>query len=157
MAILFLMCVIVSFAIFGGATAVYLRIAKAYNPVVVEMQEESIAQPNYRLVRTVKVVASAYSSHPAQTDDTPCITANGFDVCKNFFETQQIDTIAANGLRMGTVVKFPKLYPNSKFVVRDRMNPRYGYNYVDIWLPNRLDAKVFGRRFVEMEIYEPVD
>src|SRR3989344_2541065 len=31
--------------------------------------------------KTLVVMATAYSSTPDQTDDTPCITATGYDIC----------------------------------------------------------------------------
>lgn len=105
----------------------------------------------------VKVLSSsthtmtAYNSDPAQTDDTPCITANGFDVCKHGEE----DTIAANFLKFGTTVRIPELYGDRIFVVRDRMNKRYS-NRVDIWMKEKTAARKFGVKVAKIEIVEIV-
>jgi 3D (Asp-Asp-Asp) domain-containing protein len=76
---------------------------------------------DYNVVRTMRVVATAYSSTVDQCDDTPCITANGFNVCNHGKE----DVIAANFLRFGTKVRIPELYGDRIFTVQDRMNPKY--------------------------------
>lgn len=92
---------------------------------------------------------TAYNSHPAQTDSTPCITANGFNLCKHGVE----DTIAANFLKFGTKIKIPEIFGDKIFVVRDRMNKRYT-NRVDIWMKNYGDAISFGKRLAKIEILE---
>lgn len=98
----------------------------------------------------VYVYASAYNSLPEQTDSSPCITANGFNVCEHGIE----DTIAMNNIPMGTLIKIPSLFGDRIFVVRDRMNARYGSENIDIWMKNLADAKKFGRRYVQIEIYQ---
>lgn len=92
---------------------------------------------------------TAYNSEPGQTDNSPCITANGFDVCKHGKE----DTIAANFLKFGTKVRIPELFGDRVFVVRDRMNSRYT-DRIDIWMVNRSDALKFGKRVAKIEIVE---
>jgi len=94
-------------------------------------------------------VITAYNSEVGQTDDSPCITANGFDVCSH----GQEDTIAANFLFFGTKVRIPGLFGDRVFVVRDRMNERYA-NRVDVWMINKQEAKQFGVKFTEIEILE---
>lgn len=78
-------------------------------------------------IGTLKVFATAYSSDPYQTDATPCIPAMNFDLCEAFLQTKTEDTIAANFLKLGTKVRFPEMYGDKIFVVRDRMNSRYNY------------------------------
>ena len=90
---------------------------------------------------------TAYNSDPAQTDDTPCITANGFNVCEHGIE----DTVAANFLRFGTKIRMPDLYGNKVFIVRDRMNKRYP-SRMDIWMLEKSDAKSFGVQRVLIEV-----
>jgi len=92
---------------------------------------------------------TAYTSEVAQTDSSPCITANGFNVCKHGVE----DTIAANFLKFGTKVKIPELFGDRVFVVRDRMNKRYP-DRVDVWMKNKPDAMKFGVRYAKIEVIE---
>lgn len=94
-------------------------------------------------VRTI----TSYNSEPGQTDDSPCITANGFNVCEHGIE----DTIAANFLKFGTKVTIPDLFGERVFVVRDRMNQRYP-DRVDVWMIHKADAKVFGVRRAEINV-----
>lgn len=84
---------------------------------------------------------TAYTSEVAQTDASPCTTANGFNVCDHGVE----DTVAANFLPFGSKVKIPDLFGDRVFVVRDRMNARYSER-VDVWMKEKPDAMRFGVR-----------
>ncbi len=104
--------------------------------------------------KTIWVIVTAYSSTVDQCDSTPCITANGFDLCKAYAESELADTIAANFLKFGTQVRLPDIAPDQIYVVRDRMNSRYnGQNRIDIWMPTREMAKEFGVKRVKMEVF----
>ncbi len=94
-------------------------------------------------------VMTAYNSEAGQTDDSPCITANGFDVCKHGVE----DTIAANFLPLGTKVKIPDLFGDRVFVVRDRMNKKHA-SRVDVWMKDRHDAINFGVKVAKIQVLE---
>ena len=96
------------------------------------------------LPRTMRVTSTAYSSEVAQTDSTPFITASGTTVRRG--------VVAANFLPIGTRVKIPAMYGDEMFVVEDRMNARYS-NRLDIWMETRDQAKQFGVRTIEIEIY----
>ena len=89
------------------------------------------------------VTATAYSSTPDQTDDTPFITARNTRVRDGL--------AAANFLPCGTEFRIPDLYGNKVFVVEDRMNKRY-WHRVDIWFPERQMAKEFGVKQIRIEI-----
>jgi 3D (Asp-Asp-Asp) domain-containing protein len=90
---------------------------------------------------------TAYNSLAGQTDSTPCITANGFDLCKHGIE----DSIAANFLKFGTKVRIPELFGDRIFVVRDRMNRRYT-SRVDIWMKSYENARDFGLKYAKIEV-----
>lgn len=100
-------------------------------------------------IRVATVVATAYSSDVAQTDSTPCITADGYNVCEHGEE----DVIAANFLPFGAKVRIPEIYGDKIFTVHDRMNQRYTYR-IDLWKISRNDAITFGKRLVKLEIVE---
>lgn len=104
--------------------------------------------------RTIWVIVTAYSSTVDQCDSTPCITANGFDLCQAYAEQKLTDTIAANFMKFGTQVRLPDIVPDQIYVVRDRMNTKYnGQNRIDVWMPTRELAKNFGVKRVKMEIF----
>jgi 3D (Asp-Asp-Asp) domain-containing protein len=104
--------------------------------------------------QTMWITMTAYSSDVAQTDSTPCIPAMPkFDLCDYYQENGVADTIATNFLPLGTKVRFPDLYGDRVFVVRDRMNARYGYGRGDFWMPTYNEAKNFGVKRIKMEIF----
>lgn len=103
--------------------------------------------------KQINVVSTAYTSRAAETDDTPCIPAMWkFNLCEFYEENGYGNSIAANFLPLGTQVRFPELYGEKIFVVRDRMNARYGYGRVDIWMPELAEAKTFGVKRLKMEV-----
>ncbi len=107
--------------------------------------------PKNRPVSRRTVTMTAYSSTKDQTDATPCITANGYNVCKHGSE----NVIAANFLPFGTRVQFPELFGDREFIVQDRMNRRYT-NRVDVWMKSRGSAKQFGiKHSVTMVVVAP--
>lgn len=112
---------------------------------IIESAIEALGAP----IRVVSVPVTAYNSLPGQTDSTPCITANGFNLCLN----NQQNVIAANFLKFGTKVRFPDYDPNTIYTVQDRMNARYAYR-ADIWMKNISDARQFGLKNLKMEIYQ---
>ncbi|MDO9399505.1 MAG: hypothetical protein Q7T79_02365 [bacterium] len=113
-------------------------------PIFINQLPESknlkVRESSYRVI-------TAYNSEVGQTDGSPCITANGFNVCKHGIE----DTVAANFLSFGTKVKIPELFGERVFIVRDRMNTRFS-DRVDVWLLNRADAIKLGVKYVKVEV-----
>ena len=116
-------------------------------PVVVDNHFEELLVPQYQVVKVSQHRITAYTSEVAQTDDTPCITANGYNVC----EGENEDTIAANFLPFGAKVRIPELFGDRVFVVRDRMNRRYP-NKVDVWMRDKHEAIEFGNQLAKIEI-----
>lgn len=98
--------------------------------------------------QTMWVTVTAYTSTPDQTDNSPCITANGYNVCEHNIE----NVVAANFLPFGTRLKMPEYFGEQTFIVQDRMNARYT-NRVDVWMTDIQKAREFGVRYVEIEIY----
>jgi 3D (Asp-Asp-Asp) domain-containing protein len=97
-------------------------------------------------IKTIKVVITAYSSTPDQTDDTPFTTASGKQVADGI--------IANNMLPLGTKVRIPELYGDKVFTVEDRMNKRMGDYKFDIWFPEKQLAVNFGVKTAELEVLE---
>ncbi|MFA7087870.1 MAG: hypothetical protein WC146_00825 [Patescibacteria group bacterium] len=122
---------------------------QATEVIIEEIAPEATPAPSIKVIRTSTHVLTAYNSEAAQTDSTPCITANGFDVCEHGIE----DTIAANFLKFGTKVMIPELFGDRIFVVRDRMNKRYP-DRVDIWMISKQDARKFGVKTATIQVIE---
>jgi len=102
-----------------------------------------------KVIKVSQHVITAYNSEVGQTDDDPCTTANGYNLCKNNKE----DSIAANFLKFGTKVRIPELFGDKVFVVRDRMNSRHATR-VDVWMKNHSDAMKFGIKTAKIEVLE---
>lgn len=114
---------------------------------VVEAQTvlPKVAEVSSDAKKGMKVTVTAYTSTPAQTDDTPFITASGTHT--------RPGVAASNVLAFGTKFKLPKLFGDRIFTVEDRMNAKYnGKNIVDIWFNDEDAATVFGKRTATMEI-----
>ena len=122
-------------------------IVQSSNPYGINiLQPASVVQySNNKVAREMTIPASAYSSTPDQTDDSPFITANGAYVYDGL--------VAANFLPFGTKIKIPDIYGDKIFTVEDRMNRRY-WHKVDIWFPDRESALQFGIRTVRIQILE---
>ena len=102
--------------------------------------------PAPKVARTIKVVITAYSSTPEETDDDPFITAAG---------TWVRDGIIANNLLpFGTKIRIPKLYGDKVFTIEDRMSSKKGYYHFDIWFPSKQEAKDFGAKLTQIEVLE---
>ncbi len=112
---------------------------------------EIYSDKKYTVISVGTHAMTAYNSEVGQTDDTPCITANGFNVCEHGIE----DTVAANFLKFGTKVRIPELFGDRVFTVRDRMNKRYT-DRVDVWMINKKDALQFGIRTARIEVLEEI-
>tara|TARA_B100001964_G_C14097109_1_gene537537 strand:- start:18 stop:746 length:729 start_codon:yes stop_codon:yes gene_type:complete len=91
---------------------------------------------------------TAYTSDVWQTDDTPCITASGLDLCERGVE----NVVAANFLPLGTRVRIPELFGDRVFYVEDRMNKRYEYK-MDVWMLEIEDAREFGLKYATVEVF----
>ena len=94
--------------------------------------------------KNIKVVVTAYSSTPDQTDDTPFITASGKHVAE--------DIVANNMLPMGTKIKIPALYGDKVFTIGDRMNKKKSNYHIDLWMPSRALAINFGVKTTTIQV-----
>lgn len=112
----------------------------------------TVQRPQYDVVRTYKTLITAYTSTVEQTDSTPCITANGFDLCENNKE----NVVATNALPFGTLVRIPEVYGDRIFTVQDRMNARYT-NRMDIWMKDLQKAKTFGLKHLTVEVVKKTE
>jgi 3D (Asp-Asp-Asp) domain-containing protein len=102
--------------------------------------------PDPKVVSSINVILTAYSSTPWETDEDPFITAAG---------TPVRDGILANNLLpFGTKVRIPGLYGDKIFVVEDRMSWKKGNNHFDIWFSDTQEAKNFGVKRIIIDILE---
>ncbi len=116
---------------------------KATNERIYDMTSVQDNSPRSSF-ETMEVVATAYSSTPDQTDDTPFITAANTRVRDGI--------VAANFLPMFTKIQIPELYGDKIFTVEDRMNIRYTENNLDVWFSDRVDAKEFGVKKITIKV-----
>lgn len=102
--------------------------------------------PTFVPLAAKKIVVTAYSSTPDQTDDTPFITASG--------KVVEDGIVASNFLAFGTKLRLPELFGDKIFIVEDRMHQRFSSDRLDIWFPDRETAQEFGIKTTVMEISE---
>jgi len=102
--------------------------------------------PTFAPLATKKIVVTAYSSTPDQTDDTPFITASN--------KVVEDGIVACNFLAFGTKLRLPELFGDKIFVVEDRMHQKFSSDHLDIWFPDRETAQNFGVKETIMEILE---
>ncbi|MEI7619947.1 MAG: hypothetical protein WCJ57_00040 [Candidatus Falkowbacteria bacterium] len=117
------------------------------SPITTIIETKDLVEPQYKVVSVSTHSITAYTSEVAQCDASPCITANGFNVCKNNEE----NVIAANFLPFGTKVRIPELFGDRIFIVQDRMNRRFP-THVDVWMKNKKDAIKFGTKPAKIEV-----
>jgi len=108
----------------------------------------SVSNPNNPLksVQKIRVLVTAYSSTPDQTDNDPFITASGSFVKDGI--------VANNLLPFGTKIRIPEIYGDKVFTVEDRMHWKKGYYHLDIWFPSYWQAKSFGAKKAYIEVLE---
>lgn len=106
---------------------------------------EGITQTETKSIVKAKkrVLITAYSSTPDQTDSSPFITAKGTFVREG--------VVAANFLRFGTKIRIPEVYGDKVFVVEDRM-AKYNNYKLDVWMESKTEALQFGAKRLTMEI-----
>lgn len=96
-----------------------------------------------------KVVVSAYNSVKDQTDNTPCISSNGDNICKRYMKGDLI--CASNAFDLGTWLFIPGY---GLCEVADRMNKRYDRR-VDVFFNKNIGAALkWGIKRIDIEVYE---
>ena len=132
---------------FSGLTLAHLPSKElAFAPTAIN-KTETPKEEQYEIAYRKVIPITAYSSTVDQCDSTPCITANGFNLCKH----NQENVVAANFLPFNTKIRIPKHFGDRVFTVQDRMNARYYYR-ADLWMQTREKAKQWGIRNVEIEV-----
>ena len=85
-------------------------------------------------------VVTAYNPVPEQTDDTPCISASGLNVC----ETSR-NIIASNEFAFGTLL----MIDGEIWEVQDRTHSKYDYR-IDLLMYDYQEAIDFGKRTLKI-------
>lgn len=101
---------------------------------------------NITHIATQSVEMSAYTSRIEETDDSPCISADGTNICE-----YDGCVVASNDYPLGTVINVEGF---GMCEVRDRMNARYtSTGNMDIYFGMDLDgALAFGRKNVNIQV-----
>lgn len=108
----------------------------------------------YEVEETFQATVTKFNSVSWQTDSSPCISADGSDICALERHGQQ--TCAANGFPFGT-----KLYIRGLGLctVRDRLNSRFGRDRID-WYAGGSEtvqaAREFGKQRLEVKVLKPL-
>lgn len=94
---------------------------------------------------------TGYTSHVNQTDSTPCIAADGTDICKRYAKGEKI--CATNDWPMHTKLSIEGL---GTCIVADRMNRRYtGTGRIDWYFGMDIEAaRKHGVKKLQIEVYK---
>ena len=112
---------------------------------------DPVMLPYYKVKsETIRVVTAYNVGDPRQTDDTPCISANGENICRALAEGGM--RCAANFVPLGSRLYVDKI---GMCLVTDRMNRRYR-NRVDIAMQKNeyRKARRFGRQKLQVKILD---
>ena len=102
--------------------------------------------------KTIWVTATAYSSTPWQTDNTPCITSTGYNVCNKTANIIAVSRDLVRSLGYHRQIMLPSLYGSEIFLIEDTMNVRF-VNRIDVHHGSTEDARDFGlKRNVELQV-----
>lgn len=115
-----------------------------------QMHEEEIETPPPVVKYSRTVTVTAYNSVPWQTDSTPCISADGSNICELL---EQGDISCASHLPFGTKINIPGI---GVCTVRDRLHPRFAYR-IDIYFGGAEKiqaAKQWGKRRLTVDVLE---
>lgn len=103
------------------------------------IQAESDAASSQREKKRMIREVSAYNSVPEQTDSTPCISADGTDICKRYKKGECI--VASNAYPLNTRLRIENI---GDCIVADRVHRRFGHR-VDVFMDKDIrGAKNFG-------------
>lgn len=78
--------------------------------------------------RVIRATVFTYQAVPEQTDSTPCITADGLDLCDPLFVIPPFGVVASNCLPFGTEVEIR----GDSYFVHDRMKKGTPCNVFDV-------------------------
>ena len=113
----------------------------------------SLIEKNPRFIvlsETIRVVTAYNAGDPRQTDDSPCISANGENICHALAKGEK--RCAANFVPLGSSLYVDKI---GVCLVTDRTNKRYR-NRVDIAMKKNeyQKARRFGRQKLNVKIID---
>lgn len=111
----------------------------------VTSSNEEIILPSSTVEKKI-VEMSAYTSRVEETDESPCISADGTNICE-----YDGCVVASNDYEFGTKIIVDGF---GECEVKDRMNSRYtGTGNMDIYFRMDLEgALTFGRKQIKIEI-----
>ena len=111
-----------------------------------ELRFSDLSESDYKVVKTIKGRASAYTSSPDECSGDPNITASGM-------RTRPGIVAASSQYPFGTLLRIPEYDPDMIFVVADRGGAIQG-NKLDIWVQTKAEAYAWGVRGITIEIVE---
>ncbi len=123
---------------------------------VVETPDDVVPEPEPEKVILTPIGVKGISAYnvgdPSQTDDSPCISASGENVCLALESGQK--RCAANFVPFGTELEIEGF---GRCIVTDRMNSRYK-NHVDIAMKKteKKEALKFGRKKLNVRLVKKV-
>ena len=117
---------------------------------VAQVAEVKKIDPAYKVKYTRNYTVTAYNSVPWQTDNTPCISADGSNICQ--LKAQGHESCAA-ALPFGTKINIPGF---GVCTVHDRLAPRFAHR-IDLYFGDAdkiKAARQWGKRRLKVSILD---
>lgn len=111
---------------------------------VVEAEAPSITS-QFKTQEIGKKIVTAYNSVVSQTDNSPCISASGLDICK----TEKLICACPREYPFGT--RF--LIDGQIYFCEDRLHEKYD-DRIDLLMKTDKEAKQWGKRLLEVKIID---
>ena len=126
------------YAVFIAILALFLLFLLPGRQFHIERQEA----PPEPVIDQFYAFVTAYTSDPAETDDTPRIMANGREVYPGAVACPRIYSF-------GTKVRID----GEIYTCEDRLHIKYGDRF-DIWHETKKEALAFGKKYLLIEVIE---
>lgn len=108
--------------------------------LIVHQIPERVYRVEHRVLQTIQGIVTFYSPSVDETDNTPLINASNKKVSS--------EDVANNCLPFGTRVRID----GDIYIVRDKMNKRYGCSHFDVFVWSKEQAIAKGKVKTKIEV-----
>lgn len=116
-------------------SSLYYRVIEAEAPIITFSQS--------KIQELGKMLVTSYNAVADQTDDSPCISASGLNIC----ETDKLICACPRKYPFGT--KF--LIEGQIYFCEDRLHRKYD-DRIDLLMKTKEEAKQWGKQWLEVKI-----
>jgi len=120
-------------------------ICQAINMTLISKKLPELSSKQFEVKKTFWTTVTAYSSSPDETSGDPFVTASG--------DRTTSGVLAHQYLPFGTKVRFPEVFGDKIFVVKDRLHEKHTSEFLfDMWVHSKAEAKAWGAKILKVEV-----